>query len=270
MPGLIFSIQALDTRRRAILTGFLLSAMVAWGGFHWIIYVTQYFGNLPFAAALGLQCLFCLVAAPQLVAFYFLGHRLRFGVERQPLFLRPLFWAVLYTALEFLAHFIKIFPENLGNTLVHYLPLAQAASLGGVSLLSFLPLWFGASLAYVRKNGRAALPSAVCSGALILALFAWGKYEKQRVENLPHTNLRVGFVQQNLEEVEKMAERTSPRQAITFTVQRMVDHTEALAAQKPDLILWPETSYPMPFPTAAAQPRNSALYGYANLVSEAV
>lgn len=244
--------------------------MIAWGGFHWIIYVGQYFGNLSLPMAIGLLCLFCLIAAPQLVAFFFLGHVLRFPIERQPLFLRPLFWAALYTGLEFLARLWKIFPESLGNTLIHYLPLAQAASLGGVSLLSFLPLWFGASLAYWRKEGKAALPSVALSTALIVGLFVWGKYEKARVEARPAEVIRIGLVQQNLEEVEKMAARTSSREAITFTVGKMLEHTKTLAAEKPDLIIWPETSYPMAFPTNPELQRGRVLNGYANLVKSVV
>lgn len=270
MPGLIFSLHALTSRRQAIGLGFLLSAMIAWGGFHWIIYVGQYFGGLSLPAAIGLLCLFCLVAAPQLVAFFTIGHWLRFRIERQQLFLRPLFWAALYTGLEFLARFIKIFPESLGNTLIHFLPLAQAASLGGVSILSFLPLWFGASLAYWRKEGHRALPSVACSAALILALFFWGKAEKAAVEARPHKVMRVGLVQQNLEEVEKMAERMGAREAITRTVSKMLEHTKTLAAEKPDLIIWPETSYPMAFPTSPDQPQGRVLNGYTNLVKDVV
>lgn len=269
MPGLIFSLHALESRKQAIRLGFLLSAMIAWGGFHWIIYVAQYFGGLSFPLALGLLCLFCLVAAPQLVAFFFFGHLLRFRIERQPLFLRPLFWAALYTGLEFLACFLKIFPESLGNTLIRFLPLAQAASLGGVSLLSFLPLWLGASLAYWRKCGRAALPSVACAAALIVALSVWGKYEKARIDARPTEILRVGLVQQNLEEVEKMAERTTAKEAITFTIGRMLEHNRALAPQKPDLIIWPETSYPMAFPTPSSPAQSRGAYGYANLVKDA-
>jgi apolipoprotein N-acyltransferase len=268
MPGLLFSIHSLTTRKQAIGLGFLLSAMIAWGGFHWIIYVAQYFGGLSFPLALGLLCLFCLVAAPQLVAFFFVGHWLRFKIEKQPLFLRPLFWAALYTGLEFLACFLKIFPESIGNTMIRWIPLAQAASLGGVSLLSFLPLWLGASVYYWKKSGRAGLPSLACSAVLILALFLWGKSEKTRIENRPSELLRVGLVQHNLEEVEKLAERIGIKQAISQTVAKLLEHNRALAPLKPDLIIWPETSYPMAYPTEPVRAANKFAYGYANLVKD--
>ena len=73
MPGMLFALHYLTSRRQAVKIGLLLSAMVAWGGFHWIIYVSQNFGEMPLPVALLLLCLFCLVAAPQMIAFFFLG-----------------------------------------------------------------------------------------------------------------------------------------------------------------------------------------------------
>lgn len=244
--------------------------MVAWGGFHWIIYVAQYFAGFPLPLAIALLCLFCLVAAPQMVAFYLVGHSCRFRIERLPLFLRPLFWAALYTGLEFLARFLKIFPEHLGNTLVQSLSLAQAASLGGVSLLSFLPLFAGASIAYVRKEGIRAWPSLACAAVLTIALWNWGAAEKKRVDAEPTEILRVGLVQQNLEEVEKLALRMNSREAINLTISTMAMHTNQLGLESPDLIVWPETAYPLAFPTGGDFKFSSAAYGYANLVKSAV
>jgi apolipoprotein N-acyltransferase len=271
LPALIFSIHALSSSRRALGTGFLLSAMVAVGGFHWIVYVAQNFGQMPFPLAAGLLLLFCLVAAPQMVAFMFLGFRLRYGVERLPLALRPLFWASLYTALEYLARFVKIFPEHLGNTFLAFPSIAQSASLGGVSLLSFLALFLGASLAYLKKSGRTAWPSAAAATALITALAVWGHGERKRIEALPSETLRVGLVQHNMEEVEKIAQRTSAMSAFDAIVTRLLGRSAELAEQdpRPDLIVWPETAYPILFPTGGKTP-GAIASGYANLVKGSI
>ncbi len=273
MPFLLFCVHALDTRARAVRIGFLLSALVAWGGFHWIIYVAQNFGGMPLPLAIGLLCLFCMVAAPHMVAFMVLGHGMRFSIERLPVFTRPFFWAALFTGLEYLARFLKIFPEHLGNTLLSYLSLSQAASLGGVSLLTFLPLWLGASIFYVRKNGLKGLPSVAASLALLMALQVWGSFEKKRIDGLPTETIRIGLVQHNMDDAEKAFAKMQARDIVSVIVSRLLEKSKMLAAQSPppDLILWPETAYPMNFsPLGRSSRSGSFAIGYANLVSAAI
>lgn len=268
MPALLFSLHQLDTQGRALRLGFLLSAMVAVGGFHWVAYVAQNFGGMPLPVALGLLGLYCLVAGPQMVAFYFAGFHLRFGVERLPLILRPLFWASLYTALEYIARFPKIFPEHLGNTFLAFPPVAQSAAIGGVSLLSFLALYAGASFAYLRKSGAKAWPSALASVLLLVGLALWGQNEIKRIPTLPSEIIRVGLVQHNMEEVEKIAQQSRGTTAAFDTIiTHLLQRTKELAdgAPKPDLIVWPETSYPIIFPTGHRL-AGSVTTGYANLV----
>jgi apolipoprotein N-acyltransferase len=271
LPCLIFCVQALRSRKQAILLGFLLSAMVAVGGFHWIVYVAMNFGQMPLPLAIGLLLLFCLVAGPQMVGFTVIGYWLRFPIERLPLFLRPLVWACLYVGLEFLAHFLKIFPEHLGNTFIAFLPLAQTASLGGVGLLGFLVLWPSASLAYMRKAGLKAWPSAAVSIALLVGAYFWGNHELKRLAAQPTETLRVGLIQHNMEDVEKLALSTGSFKAIEKVISHLVDKTEEMAksSPKPDLIIWPETAYPILFPTSRAV-SGMVANGYANLVKEAV
>lgn len=274
MPALLFSLHTLQSRKQAWWLGFLLSAMVAWGGFPWIIYVMQNFGGMPFWVAFILLWLYCLVAAPQMVAFMVLGERLRFSVEQLPLFLRPLFWASFYVALEYLAHFIKIFPENLGNTLIKFLPLAQAASLGGAPLLSFLPLWIGASAYYLKKSGvKKALPSFAASVALMIALHIWGQYELKHWHAQPFKNFRAGIVQHNIDEIDKLSDKMGARNAFDYTVRHLLSLTNDLVEQNKnlDLIVWPETSFPLSFP-AKAPTSNTGMFafGYANLVKELI
>lgn len=271
MLFLLFCVHSLERRGQAVKLGFLLSAIVAWGGFHWIIYVAQNFGGMPLPLAVGLLLLFCIVAAPHMVGFLVVGHALRGGVERLPLWSRPLFWACLFTGFEYLARFTKIFPEHLGNTLIHFLSLAQAASLGGVSLLTFLPLWVGASVYYLRKNGTGALPSLAASLLLLCGLWVWGHQERLRVNRLPTETFRAGLIQHNMDDAEKQFARMPGREVVSILLAKLLEKTEELAAQKPDLLLWAETAYPMSFSLSNAAGKNSSFaYGYANLVSRTV
>lgn len=269
LPLALYSVHNLKSAHQAVAIGFLLSAMVAWGGFHWIAYVAQNFGQMPFPVAIGLLCLFCLVAAPQMVGFFGLAYVARGPVERLPLFLRPLFWAAAYVFLEYLARFLKIFPEHLGNTLIAYPAIAQGASLGGVSLLTFLPVFAGAALFYVRKvRGRGAWAALALSLAVVFAVKAYGEHRLAVIAATPTENFRVGLVQHNMEEVEKIAQRTSGANAFDQIVTRLISKNKELAAgaARPDLLLWPETAYPLVFPTPFGRSRNWLAEGYANLV----
>jgi apolipoprotein N-acyltransferase len=274
MLFLLFTVHSLERRAQAIKLGFILSAIIACGGFHWIVYVAQNFGNMPLPLALGLLGLFCLVAAPQMIAFLVVGLSLRSGVERLPLWIRPLFWASLFTGFEYLARFLKIFPEHLGNTLIHFLSLAQAASLGGVSILTFLPLWVGASVYYLRKNGSIALPSLAASILILSGLWIWGHQERIRVNRLPVEIFRAGLIQHNMDDAEKQFARMPGREVVSILLSKLLEKTKEMASiegPKPDLILWAETAYPMSFSLSNAAGKNSSFaYGYANLVSRTV
>jgi apolipoprotein N-acyltransferase len=75
-----------------------------------------------------------------------------------------------------------------------------------------------------------------------------------------------------MEEVEKIAQRTSGSNAFDQIVTRLVSKNTELAtgARKPDLLLWPETAYPLIFPTPSGSSRNWLAEGYANLVKSNV
>jgi apolipoprotein N-acyltransferase len=270
LPAFLSAIHYIRTKRQAILIGFLLSSMVAWGGFHWIIYVAQYFGQMPLPLAIGLLCLYCLIAAPQMVLFSYLGFRFRYSAEKLPVFFRPLLWAALYVALEHGSRFVKIFPESLGNTWVHFSQISQIASFGGVALLSFLPLYLGATLVYCKKERWTAIPALGLALGIVTVAHFWGGWEIQRLENLPKKTLRVGIVQHNMDDAETAVKKGSALTVFNQVVSKLLDFSESLATSspKPDLILWPETAFFTTFPTRPDSLLGS--FGYANLVKDFV
>lgn len=270
-PCLLMAAHAIETRGQAIRLGFLLSAMIAVGGFHWIVYVAQNFGDMPLPAAILLLSLFCLVAAPQMVAFLWIAHATRGPAARLPSLVRALYWAALFVALEYLAHFVKIFPENLGDTLLAFRAISQAAAIGGVPLLTFLPVFLGATLYAFRAEGRRATAGVALATTLVVITQFWGTREIAAVNALPSETLRVGFVQHNMDDAEKQFAQMNSREIVSLLVSKLVRETKQLAERShPDLILWAETAYPMQFPLSGSPSSSSSFaLGYANLVMSA-
>jgi len=109
--------------------------------------------------------------------------------------------------------------------------------------------------------------------ALPVALQAWGSFERKAIEALPTEILRVGLIQHNMDDAEKAFAKIPAREVVATIVGRLLEKTKMLAEQnpKPDLILWPETAYPMNFSSSSFSGRGGSFaYGYANLVKPAV
>ena len=135
----------------------------------------------------------------------------------------------------------------LGHSQHAYLPLAQAADLGGVPLVGLPAALLNAVVAGLlarrlagRPPGRDLAFAACGVAALLTAMSAYGIW---RLKTLPHvTALRVGLVQGNVPQSVKDAERFgnyNPEK--TYLDHRRL--TEQVRHES-DLILWAETMFP--------------------------
>ena len=161
------------------------------------------------------------------------------------------FWSVsaaaLWVALEMVRGWLLGgFPwNNLGASLHEVLPLAQLASLTGVTGLSFLMVWFslaltGAVLAIARSPTRRlawvaelALPLTVLGGVMF-----WGAREMVRPWPT-RGELRVVLVQPSIPQtlIWDPAENTN-------RFQKLVELSELALSTQPDLLIWPESAVP--------------------------
>ena len=140
-PVLAFYLSAvfqLKSRRQAIWTGLIITQIAGFGAFTWITFVLSEMGGFHWGYAAVMHFAFNIIVLPNFNAFFFVGYLLRDRVERMPLVLRPLYWSLLWVALEFLARPFKIFPEMIGNTQWSWLSVSQVAAWGGVGAISFL------------------------------------------------------------------------------------------------------------------------------------
>ncbi len=160
-------------------------------------------------------------------------------------------WAIscglLWVALEMIrARFLSGFPWNfLGVTQHKLVPLIQIASVTGVYGVSFLLVWFSASLLslalmLVRKPSerRAWLAEILFPTAVAAAIFAWGTDRLDKAPKPTH-ELKVALIQPSIPQTLIFDPNETP-----YRFRKLISlSTEALAEQ-PHLLLWPEAALP--------------------------
>lgn len=230
--------------KEALICGLLLSTIAGSISFNFVTHTVMIFGGFPLPLALLVQFFFNFICEPHFYLFFILGFFLRSHIDRLPLCLRPLFWAVFYTSLEFAFRDIKIFMDSFGGSQVHWLPLAQFASIGGVTSISFFIAISGTSLFYLVKSKH--WQSFAATVLLLLTVHFWGQHRIDSFTNPPHKIVKFAMVQGNTEEIGLAVQKLGRTTALNREVQTYID----LSKQAPDadMVIWPETAYPFVFP----------------------
>ena len=136
-----------------------------------------------------------------------------------------------------------LFPWRLSSSSIGILSWAQIAELGGTPLLDALMLLTGTAAyeAMRRKHrGIAALAAALIAVPIAFGLIRLGSVVESR-DAAP--SLRVGVVQPNIGIFDKHDPRLHP-----MHLHLLQDMSVQLEAQGAELIVWPESAYPFPFP----------------------
>jgi apolipoprotein N-acyltransferase len=210
--------------------------------------------------------LYCALYFP--LAIYFL-RRLNRGT-RLPLVLSA---PVVWTALEFLRTYLLTgFPwYYLGHSQHHFLPFIQIADIGGAYLISFLVamvnglifewlVWrarFGAGFLNGRPEKTLSLKALAAYTGLVLVLLALAlAYGGWRLgESEFGKGPRVALIQGNLDQhIRNDASESELNEAFRTVVKHFRDLSDQAVHQPdlPDLIVWPETSYPKEWVEVAA------------------
>jgi len=148
---------------------------------------------------------------------------------------------LLWTALEFVRTyaFTGLPWGLLGVTQYRFTALIQVASLTGVYGVSTLVMLVNTAIdECIRCRGRGCAAPIAAGLVALVACVAYGSWRLVG-ENHAEKTVRVGIVQGNVPQEEKFGQGF--REGI---VQRFHDLTLEVAREKPDLIVWPETSVP--------------------------
>jgi apolipoprotein N-acyltransferase len=258
-----FALERTPSARRAFIQGVWLSVVMSIGGFYWVAHVLQEFGGLPSWVALIGLAFFSLLGQPQFYLFALLWRWIR--LERKASGVATaLFLSFAYTGIDWFLP--KLFVDTFGHSLYLAKHIRQAADLGGATLLTFAIFLFNESLYRLLSHLRARRepsiwPALRVAGApllvalaVCLGLWTYGSIRYQTIQAAqthPKSTLQAAVIQANIGDFDKLAaERgvSGAAERVLETFFKLSD--EALKHEpRPQVLIWPETSYPATFRT---------------------
>jgi apolipoprotein N-acyltransferase len=206
------------------------------------------------AAGLAVLLLAAPLFQPQFIAFALVR---RLIGARHGLALRAPAAAAAWVATEWLV------PRLLGDTLGHGLHpsrlLRQGADVGGAAGLTFVLLLAneGVAAALARRAGgvRATLTPLALAAMVPLLLAGYGLVALPAVAPAAGRPLRVGLVQSNIVDYERLRAEKGTYQVVRDVLDlHFAMSYDAVERQHVDAVLWPETVYPTTF----GHPRSEA------------
>lgn len=214
---------------------------------YWIVFVVNHYGNLSFVVS-ATVC-FLLVAYLALYPALFCAGLSWLRLRQAPW---PPVAPFLWVALELgRGWFLTGFPwENLGYSQYRFLPLIQIAEITGVAGLSFLVvlvnviLFQGLGSAAKRRRVLPVFLWVSLAGAIILGQYGYGRWRLHTLEAHPSAlSMKVSLIQGNIPQETKWEPAFQQE-----TLDRHLRLTrEAVAQERPDLVVWPETATPFYF-----------------------
>ncbi len=152
--------------------------------------------------------------------------------------------AALWTLLEYLrGYLLSGFPwALLGYSQWKNLPIIQMADVVGAFGVSYFVLWVNVMLFKIQAHNK--VRAAIILTLVFLTVWAYGFFTLRSREaiyenGLPKAKLSVAVLQGNIPQEEKWDERIK-----TIIFEKYKRLTLMAAMEKPDLIVWPETSFP--------------------------
>jgi apolipoprotein N-acyltransferase len=236
---LLLEIEGKSNQRQAALSGFLFGLTFFSINLFWINTLNEF---APVFATLGWVCLAIGEAFFIAIACYLIK-RLKLLIVNWDLLIIPIVW-VSVEWLRTLGPF-GISAGGLGYTQAGNLPLIQIASYTTVFGVSFLIVMVNSFLAYVinqRINSRLNFKREFILGFVILSMifliYLWGLFQIPPSPNPSSLNpLTISLIQGNIPQKMKLSYRYN---ADVFKIHE--DLTRSVLGQKPDLIIWPETT----------------------------
>ncbi len=238
------------TPNKAFYLGWLSGAGFFFGSLNWIISTIVTYGHIPWLTGFFAFLLMVVILSLYSGAF-------AWGVAYCSRLLpvpRALAFPILWTALEFIrGHFFIPFPwGSLGYSQYLQLPLIQISDVTSVYGISFLIMMVNTVLfemaAVFYFHGREEKPfhrfSWIPLGATLLVLLlvlSYGRFKLAPPVSMEKT-IKISVVQGDIDQEKKWDEKFRNE-----TIAEYETLSVEAAKNRPDLIIWPETSVPFLF-----------------------
>lgn len=254
VPWLI-AVHKSPTPRAACIQGFWLGYFMSLGGFYWVAYVLQEFGNLPWSLSVIGLLLFCGFGQLQFPVFAYVSKWLEQKQISPNLKFGLFFLSFLYAGIDWIVP--KLFVDSLGHALYLANHIRQLADIGGVLLLTFIIVLANYSLWNLYQNWKTKKKvqlSPQLGVVLIIIVFSnlYGIFRLREITRL-NQETQIGFqaaaIQGNIGDFDKLASE----QGLVGAANKVLDTFMSLSNRAlkmtphPDLLIWPETSYPSTF-----------------------
>lgn len=244
-----YAIELTQTGKQRFKLGFLFSFLMTAGGFYWIVYSIHNFAPMPWIPAALLGSIFFVIGQPQ---FYILSPLFGwvFRNHKRPWTL-PLLLAGIYTSIDYITP--RLFLDGLGYSLVSNLWASQWAAYGGMPLLTFLIVtvngFFYVGLRSLDQKNRTLMLGTGL--ALISVIHIVGYIElaatEQTLTTSPASKIKFAVIQANIGDAQKLASERGFVEASDEVIGSYLYMSGLAATQtpQPDVIVWPETAYPL-------------------------
>ncbi len=246
--------------RLALLTG----ATANFVGFFWMVNMLHDFGHLPYWPSVAIILAGSTYQGLSIAAAMALAQFLR-RRKSWPLWVTLPF---LYTGIE-AVHPI-LFPWYLGNCQYQLLWLTQICDIAGISALTFIlvlangvlfTLARGLTGGTLAKAPTKALAPAVTLLTLLAVVLTYGAIRLGHIDEQEAAaqHLKVGIIEPEIDIFEaqqkKFPRGTSPLAIYKWNTLSLHEMSRTVAREKPDLLIWPESTY---FPALSTYARRWA------------
>lgn len=223
------SLSRTASLKKQLIIGWFYAFGFYQAGYYWIPHLLKEFGGLPFPFNYALGLIFSVILLPQVYLFIIAKKYVRHII--------PL--AFLYALLEYFTP--QQFPAHLGHTFLSLAPTLPLnfASIFGVSFYSFLIAILALSIKYHWEKKKA--PWAHYS-IVFLSLIASSIPFPHK--NMGEQKINIRLVQPNIGNFLKVDSEKGGISSIRNVFDSYYQLSTENSQFKPDLIIWPETSFP--------------------------
>jgi len=216
-----------------------------WGynlvGYYWLTFTLQVFGGLYPPFNFIMWQLFTLIIAPQFYIFVFIYFFIK---KKFPEFLDvrnrllPISISTLWVLLEYYTP--QQFPALFGHPWLALAPKLKLAQYFGAPIYSFLTVYLGINLYLLAIHKIKNKFPWLLVTSILLIQFSLGSIETPKEGS--STQLRL--VQANIGNDLKLKSEGGLQLAVSQVINVFKELSSKEFSKKPDLIIWPETSYP--------------------------